>query len=364
VANVFISYRRDDTAGHAGRLAHDLIDRFGRGSVFMDIDAISPGVDFEQRIHEALTACDVVLVLIGDEWLAVRTPDGGRRLDDEEDFVRKEVSAALGRGDVTVVPVLVDGVDIPPPGELPPDVAPLARLNAFELSNSRWDFDVGRLATVIEDAESRGPMGRALRRVRRRRRPLAVAAGVVAAAGVAAAVVASGGGGGKVDPAAKVTACQRAHGLTRAQQVRPARAGESRVERPAGASVFTQTTHESCAWPPPGGADPDGYGSIVVSEVNGPGDSEASFKDVADRIESKCSRLRLEYSYGSMGNFGRLEPFTARGGEIWAYSGAESGTAFAPVAASGLNLPFYPVSNELDVLRNFRTRLDGVRCVS
>jgi hypothetical protein len=187
---------------------------------------------------------------------------------------------------------------------------------------------------------------------------------VVAIAGAAA--IASGcGGGSRVDPAAKVAACEHAHRLSRAEQVRVSRAGESRVERPAGSGqIFDQHTYESCTWPPGAGADPDGYGTIVVTEVAGPGQSEASFRDAADRIESKCPRLRLRYSYGSMGQFARLRPFTARGGEIWAYSGASSGTAFAPVRTTGLNLPFYPVSNEVDVLRNFRTRLDGVICAS
>jgi hypothetical protein len=360
VTQVFISYRRDDTAGHAGRLAHDLIARFGRGSVFMDIDTIEPGVQFEQRIHEALTACDVVLVLIGGDWLAVRSRDGGRRLDDEEDFVRREVAAALGRPDVRVVPVVVDGVRMPAASELPPDIAALAGRQAFELSNSRWDYDVRRLGDLIDESESRGPVGRALRRLRMGWRvAVPVAAFVVAA--VAAVAIATRGGD-HVDSAAKVAACERAHGMKRPHGTRPARAGESNVERTQGDDVFEQLTYEDCSWPPQEGADPDGYGTIVVTKSGGPGESEASFADVADRIEASCPRLRLAYSYGSMGALARLSPFVARGGELWAYSGATTGDAFERRSTGGTDLGFYPAEGEIDVLRNFRTRLDSVGC--
>lgn len=187
---------------------------------------------------------------------------------------------------------------------------------------------------------------------------------VAVASATACVLAATGcGGGTHGDPAAKVSACERGHGLSRADQVRRSRPGDSRVERPAGSGqIFDQHTYQSCAWPVRAGADPDGYTAIVVTEVNGPGQSEASFRDAADRIEAKCPRLRLQYSYGSMGQFARLTPFTARGGEIWAYSGASSGDAFAPSA--GLKLPFYPVGKEIDVVRNFRTRLDAVSCAA
>jgi hypothetical protein len=76
-------------------------------------------VDFVERIHQAVGSCDVALVLIGEEWLAMTGPQGKRRLDDPEDFVRVEVAAALTRDDVTVVPVLVEGAQMPSSAELP-----------------------------------------------------------------------------------------------------------------------------------------------------------------------------------------------------------------------------------------------------
>jgi len=75
---VFISYRRDDTAGEAGRLADDLSERFGRSRVFIDVDSIPLATNFEDRIHAALDSCRVVFVLIGDQWLAARLPSASR----------------------------------------------------------------------------------------------------------------------------------------------------------------------------------------------------------------------------------------------------------------------------------------------
>src|SRR5688572_10918579 len=132
MAGIFISYRREDTSGEANHLASDLTERLGRDSVFIDIDAISPGVDFEQRIDSALGSCEVVLVLIGDRWLAASDADGNRRLDAEGDFVRMEVARALSRPDVEVVPVLVDNARMPTAAELPEDIAPLAKINALD----------------------------------------------------------------------------------------------------------------------------------------------------------------------------------------------------------------------------------------
>lgn len=163
--SIFISYRREDTSGEAGRLAEDLESHFGRSSIFMDIDSISPGVNFEERIDGALTACEVALVLIGDRWLHVKHPDGQRRLDDDGDYVRHEIAAALGRPDVTVVPVLVEGAKMPTPAELPADISGLAKINAFELSNKRWAYDLGQLRDIAERHE--GGLRRALRGIPR-----------------------------------------------------------------------------------------------------------------------------------------------------------------------------------------------------
>src|SRR5512134_3673778 len=136
---IFLSYRRADTAGYAGRLAEALRSRFGRDSVFQDVEAIRPGSDFVHEIDGAIARCHVLVVLIGDTWLTERSASGGRRLEDPEDFVRLEIATALRRG-MGVLPVLVEGAKMPPEGDLPADLRPLARVQALELSDSRWEY--------------------------------------------------------------------------------------------------------------------------------------------------------------------------------------------------------------------------------
>ena len=108
---IFISYRRDDSAGHAGRLFDRLVARFGKDAVFMDVEGIEAGVDFVETIEKAVGGCDVLLAVIGRTWLDSRDSKGKRRLDDEQDFIRLETSAALARN-VRVIPVLVEGASV------------------------------------------------------------------------------------------------------------------------------------------------------------------------------------------------------------------------------------------------------------
>lgn len=145
---IFISYRRDDAGGFAGRLSDTLTAHFGDDRVFRDITGIEYGDDFEQVIDTRITESSAVIVLIGDRWTSVAGADGGRRLDDPEDYVRREVSAALASG-VAVVPVLIGEAGMPRRDELPENLAGLARRNAMTLTDERWDFDVARLAKML-----------------------------------------------------------------------------------------------------------------------------------------------------------------------------------------------------------------------
>ena len=88
MARIFLSYRRDDSAGFAGRLADAMESEFGAGSVFRDVDDIRPGEDFVQAIESHLRDVGAVLVMIGPRWLDAGA-DGRRRLDDADDFVRQ-----------------------------------------------------------------------------------------------------------------------------------------------------------------------------------------------------------------------------------------------------------------------------------
>jgi predicted ATPase len=147
---VFLSYRREDSAGHAGRLADHLLDRFGAGSVFMDLESIEPGADFSKTIEDAIGVADAVLVVIGPRWLDLTGPDGVRRLDAGADVVRREIEVALA-SQATVIPVLVDGASMPSAGQLPASIAGLAGRNAMELLDRRWRDDVTTLVDALQD---------------------------------------------------------------------------------------------------------------------------------------------------------------------------------------------------------------------
>ncbi len=154
---LFIRYRREETAGHAGRLYDAIAGRFGDRNVFMDVN-LAPGIDFVEQITKAVGACDVLLVVIGPRWAKPSDEKGRRRLDDPNDFVRLEVETALRRPDVRVIPLLVAGARMPDPDELPESVGELSRRNALELSDLRWHYDVGRLVSTLAELLE-GPEG-------------------------------------------------------------------------------------------------------------------------------------------------------------------------------------------------------------
>lgn len=146
---IFISYRREDAAGHAGRLFDRLAAHFGRGSVFMDVEGIEAGVDFVDTIEKAVGGCDVLLAIIGRGWLDSRDSQGNRRLDAPQDFIRLETSAALARN-VRVIPVLVEGAKMPRTEDLPENLRPITRRQAMELRDTRWEDDIQALIAVLD----------------------------------------------------------------------------------------------------------------------------------------------------------------------------------------------------------------------
>jgi hypothetical protein len=145
---IFISYRRDDSEGQAGRLYDDLSRTFGDSSVFMDVTAIEPGLDFRKVIDHNVASCGVLLAVIGPGWLEAKDETGQRRLDNPMDFVRLETASALKR-DIPVVPVLVRGARMPRADQLPPDLGELAYRNGLELTHPRWDSDVEILVKAL-----------------------------------------------------------------------------------------------------------------------------------------------------------------------------------------------------------------------
>jgi hypothetical protein len=183
---IFLSYRREDSSAWAGRLRDALADRFGERNIFQDVVAVGPGEDFTEAINRALGDADATLAVIGPTWVTVTGPDGTRRLDETDDYVRAELGAALERG-VRVIPVLVGGAEMPHAAGLPAELEPLAQRQAVVLRDATWHQDVDGLVRAL-----RGDQPRA----RRRRWPIAagVAGLLLAAVGVVAFVLRDGDG--------------------------------------------------------------------------------------------------------------------------------------------------------------------------
>src|SRR5262245_65897441 len=109
---IFINYRREDSISTAGRLHDRLSQTFGRKNIFMDVDHIPAGVDFVAHLNSQIVACKIALVVIGPHWLEAKDENGGRRLDNPDDFVTIEIATALARN-IAVIPVLVYGARMP-----------------------------------------------------------------------------------------------------------------------------------------------------------------------------------------------------------------------------------------------------------
>jgi hypothetical protein len=196
---VFVSYRRDDSADVTDRLADALKQRFGPDHVFLDVDDVEIAADFVEVIGDWIESCDVVLAVIGNQWVKPSEEDESGRLHDHEDFVRLEIEAAISRA-VPVVPVLIHGASMPNPAALPPTLAELPRLNALELTRSHWRADIDRLLGALETIGRRsGRVVPAPTQAARRRQLsslLVFAVGLVAAVIIAAVVIVTTSGGG------------------------------------------------------------------------------------------------------------------------------------------------------------------------
>jgi hypothetical protein len=159
-AKVFISYRRDDSAGHAGRV-HDRLEReFGSDLLFMDVDAIPLGLNFTKVLREEVAKCDVLLALIGPNWLGARDEEGNRRLDDPTDFLRIEIATALQR-EIPVIPILLDRATMPKADQLPKDLEELAVRNGLDIRHASFRGDMDRLVQGLKNLP--GPVPTSIR---------------------------------------------------------------------------------------------------------------------------------------------------------------------------------------------------------
>jgi hypothetical protein len=148
-AKVFLCYRRDDSAAFAGRVQDRLDQELGRDLLFMDVDAIPLGVNFVTALHEAVAKCEVLLAVIGPNWLEARDEAGARRLDDPNDFVRIEIGAALQRS-IPVIPILLDGANVPRANQLPEDLKELAMRNWLEVRHVSFHSDLDKLVRNLK----------------------------------------------------------------------------------------------------------------------------------------------------------------------------------------------------------------------
>jgi hypothetical protein len=149
MSGVFISYRRDDSGGYAGRLFDILSTHFGRDHTYMDLDTIKGGDNFAAVIDEKIRQCDALLAVIGEQWLTLTGADGVRRLDAPADFVRMEIAKALERK-VRVIPVLVSGATMPRAEDLPADLRPLALHQAMDLRDAHFHADADLLINLLD----------------------------------------------------------------------------------------------------------------------------------------------------------------------------------------------------------------------
>lgn len=138
MAKITISYRRDDSMDITGRIFDRLTSRYGRETVFRDIDSIPPGLDFREHIQASIEDSDVLMVVVGPRWMG-GSRHGHPRIHAETDYVRIEVEAALNRH-IPVIPLLVGGADMPQPSQLPENILEFAYRNAVQIASGR-DFD-------------------------------------------------------------------------------------------------------------------------------------------------------------------------------------------------------------------------------
>jgi TIR domain len=148
MAKIFISYRRQDSAGGAGRVRDWLVNRFGK-EVFLDVDNIDLGVNFVKALREEVGKCNTLLAVIGRDWLDIRDKNGRRRLDDPNDFVRNEIGTALQRG-IPVIPILLDGTEVPSADQLTEDLKELSFRNGMNVRYDSFETDMDRLVRGLK----------------------------------------------------------------------------------------------------------------------------------------------------------------------------------------------------------------------
>ncbi|HEY4717414.1 MAG TPA: toll/interleukin-1 receptor domain-containing protein [Anaerolineales bacterium] len=146
---VFINYRRADSEGYAGRIYDHLAGKYGRESIYMDVDNIPKGVDFDRELDPALNSCISFISVIGQNWLWVKDEKGNRRLDVPEDLVRREIHRALER-EIRFFPLLVGGAQMPKKEDLPTEIQQMVKKNAIVIRHDSWGSDIYKLTFELD----------------------------------------------------------------------------------------------------------------------------------------------------------------------------------------------------------------------
>ena len=152
---IFISYRRKDSPAIALSICQYLEREFGRKSVFIDVD-MQAGARFREILEDRLSQCKVLLALIGPRWVEACDDVGNRRLDLPDDWVRLEIARALKRG-ITVIPVCVDGADLPVRRTLPSDISALVDYQSATVTTNGFRNEMAGLARDIRGIPSGQP---------------------------------------------------------------------------------------------------------------------------------------------------------------------------------------------------------------
>ena len=150
---VFISYRRDDASAEAALVRDAILSAIGAGSVFMDVSSISPGAQWALDIEQSLQDASTVVVIIGPSWLQPGEW-GLRRIDEESDWVRREIENSLASGQ-HVLPVLVNGGRLPPPEALPHPIRSLLDRQAIEIRRDYRDHDLKLVTDSLKGQANR-----------------------------------------------------------------------------------------------------------------------------------------------------------------------------------------------------------------
>jgi hypothetical protein len=155
---IFLCYRRKHTQGFAGRIYDNLASRYGREKVYRDVNSTPSGVEFASYIESRIAKCGVMIVLIGNAWLSVKDSSGKRCLGLPKDSVRQEIEAAM-RQRIHIMPVCVQGAPMPSKNELPRSIAGLAGIQNEEVTDRRWEYDMGEVIKGIDRLMAREPTG-------------------------------------------------------------------------------------------------------------------------------------------------------------------------------------------------------------